>query len=1484
MSLSKRCLAWLGMTVAVAGLAGCPIAVLRVEPLSKTFGETSTSDSFRIMNAGSGQLTWTVSETIPWLRLSVDGGATLADTLTGNTRGEVDVIGMYVDRSLLPSGTSTGEIRVVSNSGSEMVRVSATRRPPARLEVSETTVAFGATAEQLALTLTNSGVTAVNWQRTVSANAPWLTATPAQGSLPSQGSTATVTLTVNRTGLSAGTYSGQVSFTSNAGDVAVSVTMAVPSFSVTPLEAPFGTLLAPATQQISVRNRRFEALALTLTPTANPPSWLQVAVAAVSIPAGQTLDVALTADPTGRTPGTYTGSLRIAATATGEEQTVSVSMVVPGLAVSPESIDFGSISEAASTGLELRNLGAQPIAWQIVVPAASSRWLSVDRTTGTVQNVANVVVTANPAQVEPGDYTAVLAITSDGGDRNVTVRMTRPRPSALKVEPSTPDFGSTRLEQLVAIWNDGSGTVNWRIDTTGFPAWLSLSPVNAQGIASGAVSGAETDTVTLFVDRAQAAGAQGNYTHQFVVEASGDADEDVPITVRMNVPLIPQLKVVAEGIDAANVDFINFDIREDSQTFIIRNEGNGPLDWSITLTGAPRWIASVNPSQGTLPPRNQTTITVTVDRSSLDYRGAQFTLPILSNDPARPTVPLLVEVQVAKKVIVRASPEQMGFGDNQVAAILSVANFGDPDTELNFKVTSTKEWLSVFPDSGKSYGTILPTKDWRDLSVSVDRSQLEGRGASAKITVFATRIENNVVVPDTSITPVEVTVTVDALALTIEAARPALRVPSLARYVLLLRNIQYQSIALPDALLDDIAPQVRLFEDDVPVTVSESSQFMTPGRRTRGSALILLDYSGSMQEAAGKVTDPAVSGALDPIQALYEATVTHLIDGMPDNYRVALGVFSERGASGIRMIQDASGEPLFTKDKAALQSRLRNTGVLDNGATQLFEAFFAGANTLLAEDGDYIPFDSADDHVLIVVTDGRVTTPPGEISPYILFLEDVRVRPFVIGWGINTAADPLIRLSKTPGGHYYATRTVDTGGVDTGGNPVRIPQVSELLNWCVTEADPCDQSVTKDLASQVAFSYVTLNETDGVSTEGRLSFNDPTDQNSPCLADQGEIAGSFLHTQLAFFVYSGDPRLGQISLHTEGIRPDGSVEVVIRADYMPRNIAQLSFDIATVGGSPGMTMEVTPVTPIDGGLIADWVRSGVGSTYTYTAPGAPLRYGEFGDLLRLRFSGAGQPFDLRFDVLFPQLTTHPDSKYFTHPDSVHIEEARFLASSAPYPKIETDPALNADGILELGAGTDIVDIELSNIGGSHEPTGVGLYWEAALTEGADFLALEDVPGDAEDRIIYSTLAPYTIHLVVDRCVEPGFYRGTIEFFFDSVFHNQITRTLTVFAEVLPPALTVSTASLNFSPAVVEQTFTIENSGQGGMLWFIDVATLPGWLFLSDTSGALCGGETDIIRAAVTIGEVPPGSPVAVFEVTSPSTETTRSITVIVTLP
>jgi hypothetical protein len=1482
MVLHMRLLAVVTVGVVCAALAGCPPQpVLFVTPLAIDLGTGKTTETFRITNTGGGTLTWSVSEDLPWLSLSRETPEEEKQgiTLTGETTGGMEVIKITADRTVLGPGVSRGTIAITSNGGNEEVLVSISQPAVPMLDVNPRSLDLGTDQTASTLTISNMGLAPLEWSITVPPTAPWLSVTPRSGVVTDfQGSTG-VEVTVNRQGLAAGDYTASLTVTSNDTDLVIPVTLRVVALSVSPGHLGLGTIRQPANSLVAVANNG--AAPISYTATANDP-FLTVTPASGDLPGNLSANITVTVNPAGLAPGGYTGSVTISADGGAISQTVSVAFAVSGFSVSTALVNFGQIEDSETRTFTITNTAPDPVNFSISVPPAAAQWLSVSPRTGALSGQQVITVTADPTRVAPGAFNADLRIEHDGLIDVVGVSLFSVEPPTLVVVPSFVDFDTTFVERQLTLWNSGSDTVAWRINTADFPAWLSLTPVVA-GVASGSVAGDENAILTLRADRSVVQDDETDFEFTFTVEAVSGAEDPVEVRVHMAIPRVPELTFEADGVDIQGRPTVSFPVSVTEKTVRIANDGNGPLFWSITGFEGLNYILSVSPSQGTLDPGAEVRPTITVTREGLTYLGAQPPLLLTTNDPLNLQTVFIAEIQVAKQVLVIGRPGTLAFGRDISSDIFEVANGGDPDEIMDFRITTSKEWLSVFPETGSSVGTAIDIKDWQTISVSVDRSLLEEESAAAQITVTAFTVRDGEQVPVEGVEPLVIPVSVEVPTLSIETAFPRLRVPSLVRTVLLLRNLRSQPIKLPTQTLNSVAEKFTLIENGIVSEITESSKFLAGPERIRGNVLILLDYSGSMQDSAGKVLEPAIADAPNPLQALYDSCIPQLIDSMPANYRIALAVMNERSASGgtgaLRQIFPSDGEPFFSANKAAVQARYDSIAVIDNGATVLLPALQQASRLLSAEDQDMglIPFDDADVKALICVTDGRLTTNDQlTLADVTQELQARYVRFFPIGWGQQVFADPLVRIAVPTGGHFYATRTQPTTERDSFGNLIRLPIAETMQDWCIdsSASDPCDQSLGRDLASQVILSYVTLRNETSVNLTGRLSFNDPTDQISPCIDEQGDISGSFTRNQLNYAVYDGDPRLGQLSLRTEGIADDGTAEVVLRLEYMPRNVSQIVLDFGVDLPAP-FTVSVTPVPNTQGGAISTWnvtpatVTSENTFTVTLSSPdGTPLRYADFGDLIRLRFAGINAPFSLTTNVTDPVFSaTEPDQKFFVVPPVFLVGDSPTFAPAFPQPVLAATPAIveGTGGARRVNLGTDEpnLTIDIYNGGGYLEiadTVRAVLDWtlEGDFVPGNAFTITPlDSTGTATDIV-----TPSTVVITPNRRLAPGTYSGDFIFRYQIPISNGLAfsgRLFTVSFVVLEGAGMVSTNSLDFGTDEVGLEFSVTNTGQGTLGWSVPDVTFPPWLSTTLSSGNLGPAESNVFQIRVDRSVVPPNS-------------------------
>ncbi len=1466
MSDMRRCLVWVGLLAAATTLAGCPnMPVLSVSPLTITLGDGATTASITVDNLGGGSLDYTLTEAIPWLSLKAEGGSP-ASTVSGTVRDGVVFIQVELDKSQLPQNQmiSRGLIEVTSNGGGETLIVSASQTQEPKLQVSSSSLDFGLTTETQQFTITNAGNGTLEYSLAKPATAPWLAVSPVSGKLDSFGSQATITVSVDRTSLAARSdpYSAVLAVASNGGAAQVAVAAAVPSFVVQPAAIDFGRIETAKVQSITISNKGggvipMEAAAVT----ANGGAWLTLDTAAFTLAASGNAQVLATANPAGLAPGVYTGTVTLSAPSIGYQVAIPVAMSISGFVFSPSTIDFGTIEAAANGTITLANNGTTPIAWQASV-SPGAPWLTLGANTGTVTTTQNLTVTADPTVVNPGTYTGTIVLAADGVENTVTVAMARPRPPALKVAPQDIDLGDSANEATIALWNDGLGTINWTIDTAAFPAWLTLSPVDGSGVASGTATSdsGDTDTLVLKIDRTLVPAGQQTFSHAFVVQSSGDYTEPTTVTIKARAPKLPAFEIIAEGVDGTGTPYLSFDITETSASFIVRNAGQGDLSWEIDPTQTlPSWITSISPLQDSLAPGRQQTVTMSVNREGLTRAGAIYRMPIRSNDKNNPVRVLEVQVRVPFSIVIGTRPGAISFGRFGNTTILEVANMGDAGEYLDFEIESTAPWLHVEPAFGRSIGTPagLP-KDYRTISVAIDRSKINAQSASAKLIITAINVP-----PDAyPVEPKEITVTAEAAELTVESAVPNLRPPSLFRMNVLLRDRAYRAFpSLEDNYADanTVFPvtnaTAEIVEDSLNIELTETNVFLKKNEKLRLNILLMLDFSGSMRATADAlVLDGQLpAGPNDPLTELYIRSVGQFLSELPPHYQVGLCIFNERRPffeDPIRMIYGAdaanpglAGVP-FVNNIDVLQHRLRNMNVSDNGATQLLPAVLSAASTVLsiAEDNKLIPFDTADESFLLMFSDGRRTTPPGELTIVRDFLEAARVRFATVGWGDGVQANTLITLATGSGGHYYSTdNRVNADGTRTA-------LADEMIKWCLTDpADPADASIMRDFKSHISLAYTSLNENATAAVSARFTVYDSTPP----------VQGTIDVTDVPFALYANDVRLGQIGMRTDGLAPGGTTSIMMYMDYAPRNINTMTFNISVDSPDP-VSVSVALAPGNQGGLLDGWTLNSAGTVYSVTAPaGRVLTYGDFGDLLEIRVDGAVSPFRVRLNVLNPVYDTNPDGKYFTYPDSIYVEQSPFRATSFPLPRMVPDPPFTSpsSGVVNLGADEDFVLFNIYNLGGSHAPTGVWLEWiprqGAGVWPGTELGQFIVEP--MEGGIVTGTEVPDVLSITPDRCAAvPGWYSG--EFYYDFSYGSVpiigVDGPFWVLYEVEPPVLAVSTNTLDFGAAATALSVTVSNTGDSQLLWSVNALGLPNWLSVDLTNGALCPDDENTINVYV----------------------------------
>jgi uncharacterized protein (TIGR03437 family) len=314
---------------------------LSFNPTSLSFtaaaGTNPNSQSVLISAAPAASFTVTSNQT--WLTFTPTSG-------TAPTTGSVQV-----NSSSLPNGTYNGAITFNSGGTIQTLNVTLTVSGgggTGNINVSPTSLSYSAPAgsgtvnpQVLSVTSTGGGNVAYYVQATTNSGGNWL-ATGVGPGLLSTSTNPTITPVITLSGLAAGTYTGNITFTPSVGTViGVPVTLTLtspPIVSATPTSLTFSYRAGSATpsaQTVSVGGNG-GTLNFSATPSSTG-NWLQVSPTTGTTPG--TLSV--TVNPSGLAPGTYNGAITVSGT-NGAPGTSTISVTLNVTAPLPTITRIGN--------------------------------------------------------------------------------------------------------------------------------------------------------------------------------------------------------------------------------------------------------------------------------------------------------------------------------------------------------------------------------------------------------------------------------------------------------------------------------------------------------------------------------------------------------------------------------------------------------------------------------------------------------------------------------------------------------------------------------------------------------------------------------------------------------------------------------------------------------------------------------------------------------------------------------------------------------------------------------------------------------------------------------------------------------------------------------------------------------------------------------------------------------------------------------------
>lgn len=662
-------------------------------PVSQTLSITSTAGQFSY----SG--------------LVVEGGGWLQVFGSGYTPGTLTV---QANPTGLGQASYSGKIAVVVSAGG----MSSQTEVPVTFAVG-TQSSSGLTATPQSLTfsqavngaapaaqsLTISGPDGSSFLAVAHSSSDWITATPITGPVPN-----TVTVSVNGSGLAAGTYSGDVTIKlwESIASVKVPVTLYVGSTppSTTLTAAPAAMSLAytiggaAPTGSLSVSS---SPNGVSFTASASSAgNWLSLSAAGGTAPATLTLSIATA----GLTAGTHTGNV-VLTPPSGTAVTVPVTLQVSA-ASSPASLT----ATPASIALEYTIGGAAPSRTLAVGGAtagtgfsasasSTGNWLSVTPSSGSTP--ASLTVSIATAGLSVGSYNGSVVLTPAGGFP-LTVPVTlqvgaAPGPGPFAAAPASLSLqytiGGAAPSGTLAV--SSAAAVSFSATPSSAANWLAVAPAGGTTPASLSVS-------------VNAAGlTAGNYTGIITLTPSSGAAVTVPVNLAVSAGS------TGPGL-TATPSILSFQYRTgdpDPLPQTVDVSAPGAFGIAVASTG---WL-SVSPASGSgsgrlavaVAPRNL---------SAGSYTGL-VTLTAAGATPVRVEVALTVRLPATGPSVTSVEPASLAFdhrpGDAAPPAqIIRVSATGDP-VPLEIKAASAG-WLSVAPGSAGTPALVAVSVDPRNLA------------------------------------------------------------------------------------------------------------------------------------------------------------------------------------------------------------------------------------------------------------------------------------------------------------------------------------------------------------------------------------------------------------------------------------------------------------------------------------------------------------------------------------------------------------------------------------------------------------------------------------------------------------------------------------------------------------------------------------------------------------------------------------------------
>ena len=288
-----------------------------------------------------------------------------------------------------------------------------------------------------------------------------------------------------------------------------------------------------------------------------------------------------------------------------------------------------------------------------------------------------------------------------------------PTTAVLNVQPRALTLSDTKSEVQVVISNEGSGTLRWSAQTS--VPWLLLATEESEERSQN-VSGSTKDStiITVSLNKDLLPDQTDQLTAVISIESNGGT-QDVEVAIQ-------RVKVPVLALEPTSLDFGD---SETEKLVEVLNEGDGVLDWTISIPAEAGWL-SASPGSGSVLRSGAEAVTLKINRSLLAPSSNPYTATVTVSSNGGEEA---VEVSVFASAFV-ASPLTIDFGllsqpETQLVTLTTLS-----DDTVPLAISGGEDWLTL----SSSAANISRSSSY-DLRVTANPVGLDAGEYSASIQV-----------------------------------------------------------------------------------------------------------------------------------------------------------------------------------------------------------------------------------------------------------------------------------------------------------------------------------------------------------------------------------------------------------------------------------------------------------------------------------------------------------------------------------------------------------------------------------------------------------------------------------------------------------------------------------------------------------------------------------------------------------------------------